>query len=123
MRYLLFVLLTLSCHTAKKSLKDQKMIEGNWCLVEKGPLNEINYGHIHFSTLGTITLSSRADTVFFYGYRIEKNNLLITRRINQDTIKAPIIKLNRDSLVFSSLIEKRELQTYYRCKNQVNPYH
>lgn len=108
----IFILL-LSCQSTKFS--DNKDIQGNWCLVQKTKLNELNYGKISFSDK-LITLSSRADTLYSYNYKIIKNDLSIFRYLNKDTIHNKIEKITKDSLILSTLIEKKIKQVYFRCK-------
>ncbi len=119
MKYLIFVLLTVSCQVTKHSLISQQTIEGDWCLIKKNNINEINYGQIYFDSNGVITLFSRADTLYSYKYKIDQKNLLIIRYANNDTIRSHILKLTTDSLILSSLIEKEGLQVYYRCDKKI----
>lgn len=116
MKYIaLLLILFVSCKSAKQ-LANQRYIEGNWCLVERGKIHEVNYEQIQFNSNHGITLLSRADTIYFYEYRVKKNNLLIIRNVNNDTISSHILKLSSDSLILSSLLEKKIPQVYYRCK-------
>lgn len=116
MRYFFWMIL-ISCQGLNHA--QSKDITGDWCLVQKKGLNELNYGYIKFSQNKLIELSSRTDTVFNYKYAVDKNKLLIYRYSSKDTLISEIIKLTSDSLVLSSLIEKKERQVYYRwyCKN------
>lgn len=109
----------MSCQVIKHSTFSQQAIMGDWCLVEKNGINEINYGQIRFESNGVITLFSRADTIYSYKYKIQQKKLLIIRDINEDTIWVPILKLTTDSLVLSSLLEKEGLQIYYRCDKKI----
>jgi hypothetical protein len=113
MKIIIILLIILSCQT--KLLSSHSSIEGSWCLVEIGINNEVNYGRIDFNSNGIITLYSRADTIYSYKYQINKNDLLIIRHHNDDTLKSHIVSLNSNSLVLSSLIEKNTVQKYYRC--------
>jgi len=113
MKYILSIFILLfSCQSIKFSANEN--IEGNWCLVQKTKLNELNYGKINFSDK-VITLSSRADTIYSYKYLILKNDLMIISYPNKDTIHNKIQKITKDSLILSSLIEKHNKQVYYKC--------
>ena len=117
MKYLISLLLLVPFCNAK-NIKKYRPIEGAWCLVEKVTTDETNYGRIELSKDGNITLFSRADTIYSYKYQLWESDLLIIRYANNDTLRSHILKLNSDSLVLSSLIEKTTPQTYHRCKNK-----
>ena len=95
--------------------KNQNPIQGDWCLVNMGQINELNYGSIRFDNNGAITLSTLADTIYSYEYRVSDKTLLIFSDSKNDTCRSIILKLTSDSLVLSSLLEKKSKQTYYRC--------
>jgi hypothetical protein len=115
MKNILLLTFLLSCQNSNKT-DNSLLIQGNWCLVENSELNELNYGEITFFKDSSIVLRSRGDTVYGYLYKIEINELLIIRAQNKDTLKSQILKLTSDSLILTSLIEKKNIQTYYRCK-------
>lgn len=99
-------------------LKETKKspLYGDWCLVEKDSINVDNYPHIRFNDIGFVTLFSRADTTYYYKYLVQNDNLMIIRSQNKDTVKCHIVKLDADTLILSSLIERNGPQIYYRCK-------
>ena len=115
MKNILLFIFLFACQNSKK-INNGLLIQGNWCLVEKSELNEINYGEITFYNDGRVVLRSRGDTVYRYFYKIKMNELLITRAENNDTVKSHILNLTSDSLTLASLIEKKSIQIYYRCK-------
>ncbi len=114
MKYLILFLL-FSFGTNIDHSEDPATVEGSWCLVNKGKTLEIHYGQLKFSKNGDIILTSIADTVFRYKYEVIGSDLLIIRAANKDTVRSHILKLTTDSLILSSLIEKKQEQVYYRC--------
>ena len=89
-------------------------IHGQWRVVEKKELAEVNYGHLEFESDGVIVLSTAVDTLYSYNYRVERGKLFIFRAANNDTVECRILKISCDSLILSSLLEKNEVQRYYR---------
>lgn len=110
---MLFILLS-----AEGELREakQSQLYGDWCLAEKDSINVDNYPHIRFNDIGLVTLFSRADTTYYCRYLAENDNLIIIRNENKDTVKCHILKLDADTLILSSLIERSGPQVYYRCK-------
>src|SRR4051812_16778817 len=113
MRYLVLLFLVIACN-GQKSLKYDSLIAGSWCLIKEPGLAQLNYGGIKVRPNVGIKLTSRADTIYNYGYKIKNDTLQIIRGIN-DTVNNPIIKLTPDSLILKSLLEKHSIQRYYRC--------
>ncbi len=104
---LTFLLLMQSTHS-----KYQDLILGNWNLCT----NEINdpyFESLAFHKNGILELSYRGDTVFTKGYQINKKIMILNK---QDSCK--VIKISADSLILSSLLQKKCIQRYCRAKFQ-----
>ena len=116
MKYLFCLLIPLvsGCYSQKK-FDQAKLIQKSWCLVQGSGLDEINYGKIILDNNWQIELTSRADTIYFYRYKIEKGALVIIRAPD-DIVRNPILKLTSDTLILASLLEKKSIQTYYHCR-------
>ncbi len=114
MKQFIFLIL-LSCRLIFCSqTKGKPDIIGGWCLVETKTLNEINYESIFFDKDGGMTLSTRADTIYFFSYSVNNSTLVINRE-DRSVSLCGIEKMTADSLILSSLLEKKAVQKYYRC--------
>ena len=111
---LLLSLVICSCKSTRRSTV-YKYLQGDWCLVDKNAISDVNYSRINFESNGIVTLFSKADTIYSYKYRVFENNLLIIRYLNGDSMRSNIFKISDDSLIISSLIEKKDIQIYHRC--------
>lgn len=117
MRYLILLIAVISCYSSK-IVQPKVTITGDWCLVNTSIYNEINYEKITLTDNSRITLYSRADTIYSYQYKVDKDSLLIFKT-STDTSKVQILKLTPDSLILSSLLEKKNIQRYYKCRGKV----
>jgi hypothetical protein len=113
MKYLLLFVLFVACNSGR-SLKNNSLFVGNWCLVKGSEESEFNYGGIMIKSNTALVLTSRADTIYHYGYVVKEDVLQIIVGVS-DTVNNPIIKLTSDSLILMSLMEKHSVQKYYRC--------
>lgn len=88
-----------------------KSLVGKWCLNDN---THLNYPTITFGIDSIAVFSSKMDTVYSFKY-YKKNNYLHLVQPTGEVIKEKILYLNKDSLVFKSLIENKTLQKYTKC--------
>ena len=100
-----------SCGTAQKFSEWNNLLKGKWRLAVD---DQVDYPFIRFDSGGLAVFNSLADTIYGFRYELKNNNLtLYNSRFNKTN---KIILLNKDSLVFKSLLELDSLQTYIRLK-------
>lgn len=116
MKYLIFIIIFLtSCNASKKfSIKEDNVnIIGRWCLTA----NQINYPSIIFKEDSTCILNSLADTIYIFKYYLKDKDLYIIRN-NNDVVINRVLKFTKDSLILESLLENKNIQTYYSCNKR-----
>jgi len=107
------ITLISSCISIKDSTNSEKYIVGKWCLLDE----KINYPTITFTEDSLAVLGSRMDTIYYYKYFVNGNYLHLMNFENKNA-KIPILTFTRDSLILGSLLENKEIQTYYKCGTQ-----
>ena len=55
------------------------------------------------------------DTIYRFKYYVDKTELVL-KDINEKTIRDKILKMDRDSLIFETLADNKQVQKYYRNK-------
>jgi len=101
----------LCCNKRIRNVGDKKIenteILGEWLLIKK----QINYPMLTFNKDSNAIFSSMGDTVYRFKYYV-KDSQLVLRDINGVMSKNVILKLDRDSLIFKSLIKNMKIQSY-----------
>jgi hypothetical protein len=108
-------LFLLSCGNTPKQKQEKIYVDndilGKWLLV----VNQVNYPSLIFKNDSTAIFNSMGDTIYRYKYHIEKTELIL-KDINGKETKDKILKLDKDSLIFETLIEHKIIQRYTRKK-------
>ena len=103
------IILCASC-TSTKVVSNNELIIGTWNLTT----TQINYPAIKFEKADRIAwFHSKADTLYFFHYKLEKHNLILIDNNNKKT-ENEIILLNQDTLRFKALLENQTPQIYIR---------
>lgn len=97
-----------SCST-KQIAKDD--ILGEWRLQSKE--SPINYPSVSFDKDSSAVLTSRADTIYRYQYRVGDNSIIF-KDLDGKESEFKILELNGSTLVFENLFEHKEKQVYKR---------
>ena len=113
---ILLYIISVSCGVSSqvKYTNWNKLIEGEWKLVE---LDQVNYPTIEFNKKQGATFNSADDTIYYYSYKLKKDDLILNDGTNADE-HAKILKLTRDSLIFETLLLKTYLQRYVRLNDK-----
>ena len=109
---IIVAILCYSCSTSSKINGGGSRIIGTWCLLNT---NEINYPTIIFRADSFAIFHSKMDTVYRFKYFVQENYLHLIQP-NREIKKDMILKITQDSLIFSTLLEHKKKQVYYRCK-------
>lgn len=108
-------LFLLSCGSSADQQKvndyNNKDIIGKWILTVK----QVNYPSLVFNADSTAVFTSMADTIYRFKYYVDKTELVL-KDINEKTIRDKILKMDRDSLIFETLADNKQVQKYYRNK-------
>ena len=106
-------LFILSCGNSAKQVKvndyTNKDIVGKWILAVK----QVNYPSLVFNTDSTAVFTSMGDTIYRFKYYVDKTELVL-KDINEKVTRDKILKLDRDSLVFETLADNKQVQRYKR---------
>ncbi len=106
-------LFLISCGNSANQQKvndySNKDIIGNWVLVVK----QVNYPSLVFNTDSTAIFNSMGDTLYRYKYYVDKTELVL-KDINGKVTRDKILKLDRDSLIFETLADNKQVQRYKR---------
>ena len=109
--FFLMTTILLCCNKRIRNVGDKKIenteILGEWLLIKK----QINYPMLTFNKDSNAIFSSMGDTVYRFKYYV-KDSQLVLRDINGVMSKNVILKLDRDSLIFKSLIKNMKIQSY-----------
>jgi len=108
--YVTVFIITQSCFVYKKPNNE---IIGKWCLLNK---YQLNYPKINFYKDSIAIFESKMDTVYSYKYYLKGKWLYLIQPNGREN-KNKILFINKDSLVFTSLIENKNKQVYKRCFN------
>lgn len=85
---------------------------GTWHLSK----DEINYPTITFKEV-RVNLTSRGDTFYVYEYHLQGENLIFVDILG-NKFKNHITFLNRDSLIFETLLQNKSIQVYTKTNRQ-----
>lgn len=106
-------LLFIMCKPLKPVPACAERIVGNWNSVE----NVIHFNSLLFSPKGSCVFTSRADTMFRYGYSIDCAGSTISLvDIDKKASKLKFRYISQDSLLISGLPETNQARKYVRVK-------
>lgn len=98
----------LSCNGQKIESTSNNIV-GKWQLTVK----QVNYPSLIFNTDSTAIFNSMGDTLYRYKYYINESELFL-KDINGKITKDKILKLDKDSLIFETLADNKQVQRYKR---------
>ena len=104
--FAILIFFLCSCST-KQIAKDD--ILGEWKLQSKD--SQINYPSVSFDKDSLAVLTSRADTIYHYHYRMGDNSIIF-KDLDGKESEFKIFELNDSTLIFENLFGHKEKQVY-----------
>jgi hypothetical protein len=104
------VLVFLLCSCSTKQIANDSIF-GVWRLQSKD--SSLNYPSVSFYKDSSAVLTSRADTIYRYQYRVGDNSIIF-KDLDGKESEFKILELNSSTLVFENLFEHKEKQVYKR---------